>query len=351
MRELQAGNRPGPSLYSAAKASGAGFVNPSGTGQDLTSYFRKMQVAAGVNDIFQVNDTQTIGDWTESDGGTLDADNDTGGRVETNELKLTSTGACDGTQFVDTDFINESAKPFKSVDGRRQMDWRDTRYIGFWVTNKSGGDFSTAGELKMALVSNDGVESDQVNVQAVAGTYHQWFQIDMVAEGWDLVSVEKIRFYANVGGSESIYINDIIRYDLSYGRGPLYGGFFPIASGTTLSDGDLVAWSIDGLEASTSSAAPADLGPVKLIKDGLPVASATGNAKRNVWGLVPSAYIFIARSDGSCTAGDLAEWQAAGHLTDVTTTETGKGFAMALETDGAAEDDIMFSLTKPGKSA
>ena len=280
MRELQTLNRPGPSLYSLAKRVGGGFDDGNDAGADFYAYFRKMQIACGVNDIFQVNDTQDITDWTESDDTTFDITNDTSGRVGTNEAKFTSTATCDGTQYIETDYINQSVRPYKDTDGSRQMDWRDSRYIGFWVTNKAGGDFSTAGELKMALVGNGGVESDQVNVQAIVDTVHQFFQIDMLAQGWDLNQVEKIRFYANVASGEDIYINNIIRYDLSYGRGPLYGGMFPVTSGTALSDNELVAWSIDGLVASSGSAAIADLGPVRLFKNGRPVSAATGDAGR-----------------------------------------------------------------------
>ena len=354
MRELQTLNRPGPSLYSLAKRVGVGFDDGNEAGADLFAYLRKMQIGCGINDIFQVNDCEDNTEFSESDTGTFDiaAAAATGKRVGTNCMKLSSTAACDGTQYVDTEYINQGAKPQKATDGSRQMDWRDTRYLGFWVFNNANGDFSTAGEMKVAIVSNNGTLSDKVNVQAIVDDVHQYMEIDMVAAGWDLANVESLRFYCSAAGSgEDLFIDDIIRYDISYGLGPLYGAMFPIKSGTAITDGAFVTWTVDGLIVSTSSAQVADIGPCKLFKNGQPVAAATGDAGRTVWAYVPGVYICILRSNGSCTAGDLLEWADATHVTDVTTTTTGLGFAIALETDGAAEDDIFVSIVKPGASA
>ena len=343
------GNQVIPSLSQLAQV-GMGMDGPGG--KDMRSFLRQMMLASGLNTIHVVNNTQAVTGWVENNNGVFDIAAGAGDRVETNEIQMTSTGTCDGTQFLQLDNIYQSAAipPDAGSAGRKQMDWTDTRYIGFWVNNQTGGDFSTAGELKITIVNN-GVEQDQVNLQAQPNDVHQWFEIDMVAEGWDRNAVESMRFYANVASGEDIFINEITRYEISYDRGPLYGCMWYVGSGVTLTENDLVGWEIDGLVASAGSAVVGDLGPVKLFKNGLPVASATGDAAHTVWGMVPGLFLFIGRSNGSCTAGDQAEWASARHLTDVTTTTTGLGVAVAMETDGAAEDDILFNLNKVGQSA
>ncbi len=346
-------NRPFGGTQELAEHGVQGLFNPNVGGLGLNALLETLMITSGINVIIQVNDCETSGDWTESDDGVFDYAVAAGGnRVGTNALKLTATASTDNTQYVSTLFIDESEKVgTPTSSGKRQMDWRNTRYIGWWHHAVQSAEYGTAGEMTFAIV-NDGVLQSKVDLDANVTTAHQWQEIDMVAQGWDHDKVEEIRFYSNnTNAAEDYYSDDIIRYQISYNKGPMYGSMFPITSGTALSEGDLVAWSIDGLIASSSSAVVADLGPVKLFKNGLPVSSGTGTAKRNLWGFVPGMYIFIARSNGSCTAGDLGEWASARHLTDVTTTTTGLGVAKALETDGEAEDDIMFSAVIPGASA
>jgi hypothetical protein len=353
-------NRPFGGTHELAEHIGPGMFNPNVEGLGLSGLLEPLMLAAGINVIIQVNDTQTSGDWTESDDTTFDfAVGSAGTRVGTNALKLTATASTDNSQYVQTLFIDESSRiGINTSSAKRQQDWRNTRYIGWWHHAVQSAEYGTLGEMQFAIV-NDGTLQTKVELDGNVTTSHQWQQIDMEdIEGdgtnvaWDRDKVEAIRFYSNnTNTGEDYYANNIIRYQISYDRGPLYGCMFPITSGTTLANGETVAWSISGLVASSSAAAVADLGPVRLFQDGLPVISATGTATRNVWGFVPGVYIFIGRSNGSCTAGDLAEWASSRHLTDVTTTATSKGFAMALETDGEAEDDIMFTLVKPGESA
>lgn len=332
-----------PELLS--RVSSLPLDNPAGNGVDLRSLIEFLMVAVGFNHIVQVNDCEDDSDYTESTTGTFDIASAaaTGKRVGTNCMKLTATQACDGTQYVDTLLVNESAKVPKAITGNpRQMDWRDTRYLGMWIHAESGGDFGTDGEMKVAITYNDGTISDKVDVQASVGTVHQIFEVDMVAEGWDLSKVESLRFYCdNANAGEDLYIDDIIRYEVSYDRGPLYGCAFPIKSGTALVDGDSVKWTIDGLIKSTSSAAVTDLGGVKLMENGGPDAGVTGTAKRNKYGIIPSARIVLIRANAGTNPGDYLEWAANRLYTDVTTSTTENGTHIALEAAGAQFDDIM----------
>ncbi len=346
-------NHPFGGTHDLAEHIGPGMFNPNVGGLGLSALLEALMITAGINVIIQVNDCETSGDWSESDDTTFDfVVGSTGKRVGTNQLKMTATASTDNTQFVETLFIDESEKVgIHTSSEKRQMDWRNTRYIGWWAHAEDSAEYGTDGEMTFAIV-NDGTVQSKVDLTGLVTTVHQWQEIDMVTQGWSRDKVEAIRFFSNnTNTGEDYYADDIIRYQISYNKGPMYGCMFPIKSGTALTEGDLVKWSIDGLIASASSAVVADLGPVKLFKNGLPIASGTGTAKRNLWGFVPGMYIFIGRSDGSCTAGDLGEWASARHLTDVTTTTTGLGVAKALETDGAAEDDIMFSAVIPGASA
>jgi len=320
-------------------------VGPSGSGLDPFTFLRQVMLANGLNFIKQVNDCETAGDWTESEDTTWDveASASTGKRVGTNALKLTATATCDGTQFVQTLFINGSKKlPISPSRNKAQQDWRDTRYLGFWLNNQSIGDFSTAGEMLVTIVV-DGVEQTQVNVQALTDDVFQWFEVDMVASGWDRHAVESLRFYANVASGEDIYIDDILRYEISYDRGPLYGCAFPITSGTALINGNHCGWTVDGL-AALSSSSITSLGTVKLFNKGAPVVrggTLTGNGARERWGFFPGQFIYISRaSTNSIVAGEGVEVAAAGTIAGVATTVDEKAHAKALEGSNTVGDDI-----------
>jgi len=349
-------NRPGVSL-DLLKQKFGGLVDNSGNGQGMYDLLKHLMFSAGLNHIVQVNDCETSGDWTESDNGTLDyAVAATGKRVGTNCLSITNTAATDGTQYVQTKLINESAT-VPGIGGRgASMDWRDTDYVGFWKHAANSAHFGTAGELKFAIVNDgvvnpiSGVAQSAINVPGTAGTVHHWCEIDL--RNYDRDKVEAIRFYGNNSNtSEVAYIDDIIRYKLSYGNAPFYGCGYPITSGVTVSDGRPVAWSIDGLALSASAAAIADLGPAWLAGD----SSRVGVAKRSVWAMVPGCQIVLVQANAATTAGDHIEWAAVdgdniGLWADVTTTATGKGVAIALEAAGAQYDWIFALLTKVGTS-
>lgn len=337
------GSQVAPSLEQIARV-GAGYDGSGG--KDLRTLLRQLCTSTGINTIHQVNDTETIADWTESAGGVFDAANDTAGRVGTNETKMTSTGACDGTQYLQTLFIDGSKEVGASpANGRKHMDWSDTRYLGFWVTNKSNGDFSDAGEMKVTIVNN-GVEQTQVNVQAIVDDVHQYMQIDMEANGWDRTLVESLRFYANVGSGEDLYVNNIERYEIAFGRGPMYGAMFPLKSGTTLTDGALANWSVDG--AVVGADAVTGLGPCKLFSLGAPKlpysGTALGVAARNVWAMFPGKMLVILRAGGTTIAGEGVIYSAAGVVIGQATGDDENSIGKCLEAAGAANDDIFCLL-------
>jgi hypothetical protein len=344
-------NRPGLSLAALEDIGVPALQNSQESDLSFSSFLRKLMVAAGINHNVQVNDCETAADWVESDNGTFDkACAATGKRVGTNCLSLTNTAATDGTQYIETLLINESAYAQKDpvgLSGNRQANWNDSKYLGFWVHAESGGDFGTAGEAKVALIYDGGQVSTKVNIQATVGTVHQFQSIALSEFGIPLDKIEKIRFYGdNLNAAEVLYIDDIQRYEIEYNGAPYYGAAFPIKASTTLANGDSAKWTIDGLIKSVSSAAVTDLGPV-LLDD----ASVTGDGARSKWGMIPGVTIGIARANAATTPGDMLQWVSNGVYTDVTTTATGKGSMIALEAAGAQYDDIMVLFFKNSTSA
>jgi len=171
---------------------------------------------------------------------------------------------------------------------------------------------------------------------------HAYYQVDI--SGYSRDKVESIRFNANVGIGEDLYVDDIIRYAVQFNGGPLYGKSFPIKSGTTLSENDWVAWSADGLLASSSAAAVADLGPCYLGE-----SSKTGTAGRSVHALVPLAYIFLIEIGGATIAGEGLEWKTNGSADGGATGVDEKTWAKGLET-GGADGDVIFATLDGGGS-
>jgi len=338
---LESPGRPGPS-DAALKAVGVPAMdNPKGDGNDFQSFMTLLRVAAGLNHIIQVNDCETAADFTESDNGTFDiaASAATGKRVGTNCMKLSSTGACDGTQYVQSLLIDESSK-IAVQSGKRQADWRDSNYVGFWVHNESNGDYSTAGEMTFAIV-NDGTVSSETNVPALVDDVHAWVQIDISSFRRD--KVEAIRFYCSAGAGEDLYVDDIIRYQVQFNGGPLYGKSFPIKSGTTLNENHWVKWTVDGLIASSSAANVADLGPAYLGSSSL-----TGVAGRSKHAVVPLAYLFLLKANAATVAGEGLEWAADGFAAGVGNGVDENAFAKGLEAAGAQGDWIFATIAANG---
>lgn len=355
-------NRPGPGLAVLAQLGIQGLDNSQETDLSFGTLLKRLMLGSGVNHIIQVNDCETAADFTESDSGTFDiaASAATGKRVGTNCTKLVATAACDGTQYVQTLLINESAVcPKDPVGGTgfRQQNWSDTAYIGFWNHTENSGDFGTAGEMTIALVYNGGQVSTQQSVPATVATVHQWAEFKLsgflVAAGGAAIPLDKIeglRFYcANANVGEYVQYDDIIRYLISVDGAPFYGAGFPIKSGTTLVQGNSAKWTVDGL--ITGAADAPTLGPV-VLPDG---DSVTGDGARSKWGQFAAPIrIGLIRANAATTAGDQLQWVSGTSkalVTDVTTTATEKGYAIALEAAGAQYDDVFAVFVKEGKSA
>ena len=337
-------NRPTVSLELLKQLGVPGLVNAQDSDLGFENLIEKMMFASGLNHIIQVNDCETSADWTESDNGTLDyAVGATGKRVGTNCLLITNTAATDSSQYISTTLIDESTKVVEKF-GRRRMDWRDTKYLGFWVHNAADtGAFGTAGELQVAIVSN-GTLSSKVSGQAVVDVVHQWFEIDMVAQDWDLTGVEEIRFYGNnVNAAETIYLDDIQRYQISFCGKPYYGCSMPIKSGATITDGAIARWTVDGAIAWTSSANVADLGLAYLYGN----STLVGTAKRDKWVMVPGMHLVLVRANAATIAGEGLEFAAAGLTAGVSTGADEKGCYKGLEAAGNQYDDI-FALSTFG---
>lgn len=340
-------NRPGPSLKQLESVVDVGMVDPKGTGLDLSTLFEKFQLLSGLNYIIQVNDCEDYGDWTESDSATFDiteSNQTTGHRVGAYNIVITSTQACNGTQYVQTKYIDESNLISKATSVKAQQDWRDTKYLGFWKHAGSSAEFGTDGELQVAIV-NDGVLQTAQDVDGSSTTSTHYCQIDMDAAGWSRDKVEALRFYANVGSSEVVHIDDIIRYQLQFNGGPMYGGAFPITSGTTLNENHWARWTIDGLIASTSGANVADVGPAWLGSSSL-----TGNAKRAKWALLPGRFIFLVQVlSTDISAGEGIIWGTGDLAAIVATGVEERSFAKALEAGTVAKNHIFAMFDTGGR--
>lgn len=330
-------NRPSVSLGLLKQLGFPGLVNVKDSDLGFETFLEKMMFAAGINHIVQVNDCEDNGGYTESDNGVFDLGTfaATGKRVGTNCLLMTETAACDNSQYIQTTYINESAIIPKKF-GRRQMDWTDTKYLGFWVHNAAdAGAFSVDGELQIAIVSN-GVVQDKVSLTGLTDAVHQWFEIDMVAAGWDLARVESLRFYCNNANTgETIYLDDILRYQISYNGAPLYGCALPIKSGVTVTEGGNVGWSADGAILGSATEVVTDLGQGKVFASTL-----LGTAKRDKWVMIPGVHIFIARASGATVAGEGLIFSAANTVEGCSTGVDEIAMSKCLEAAGAAGDDI-----------
>ena len=338
-------NRPTVSLAMLKALGVPGLTNSKDADLGFENLLEKMMFASGLNHIVQVNDCETSDDWTESDNGTLDyAVGATGKRVGTNCLLLTNTAATDNSQYVATTYINESEKIAKKF-GKRQVDWSDTKYLGFWVHNAADtGAFNVAGEASVAIVSN-GVLQTKMPIQAIVDVVHQWFQVDMVAAGWDLTAVEELRFYANnSAAAQTLYIDDIIRYQIAYCGKPYYGCSIPVKSGVTITDGQVVGWSVDGAIVWASAAAVTDLGLAYLYGN----STLVGTAKRDKWAIVPGMHLVVVRANAATVAGEGLEFASASLAAGVSTGVDEKGCYKGLEAAGNQYDDIFALATFGG---
>ncbi|HEA19651.1 MAG TPA: hypothetical protein ENH87_01885 [Pricia antarctica] len=281
-----------------------------------------------------MNDCETQADWTLSDSGTFDrAVGATGKRVGSNCLKLTSTAATDNSQYVQTVVIDESVILPLGPNGHKQQDWTDTAYIGFWTHAEDSAEYGADGEMKWALV-NDGTVSAKQDITGIVGTEHQWMQIDI--SGLPRDKVEAIRFYSNnPATAEDLYIDNIIRYKYELGGAPVFGCYYYITSGTTLTEAEGVKWTIDGLAAASATETVSDLGPAIL-----GASTLLGTAARNKYGMIPGKFILMVKASGSTTAGEGLQSSAANTYKDADSGSMEHSPLKGLEAAGAASDWI-----------
>lgn len=327
-------NQPGVNLSVADLMGPRGMNDGSGNSSGYKQAVEELQRAAGINHIVQINDCETSGDWTESDNSTFDYAVAAGGvKVGTNCLKLTATKSTDNTQYVETVLINESTHVPQTPDGKKQMDWRDTDYIGMWQHAVQSAEYGTDGEMQFAIV-NDGTVSAKTEITGNVTTAHAWFQIDI--SDFDRDKVEAIRFYSNnTTTAEDFYADNIIRYKYALGGAPLFGCNYYITSGTTLTEGQGVKWGIAGLTAASGTEDVVDLGPAYL-----GAATLTGTAARNKYAMIPGAFIFMMKASSTNTAGDGAQYASATTISDADTGNYEHSFCKQLEAAGETGDWI-----------
>ena len=314
----------------------------------LEDVLENIRLMAGGNIIKSINDCGTIGDWTESDDGTLDVAAD-GSNYKTgsSSIQITNTAATDASQYIETKLINGSSapgplSPDHNDDGT--IDLSDCDYIGGWVFGIATGGFGTAGELQFGLVNN-GTASSLVNMPAAADDVHQRFELDISSLDRDKVSA--IRFYGNnTNAAEAITIDSICAYKYGNGRGPVMGSCIqvPIASGQTLTRGQIVQVNV----ASIFGAIDVQVeGAAAVNSYGIVVVGGTGVAGGTVYATVQYTGLAYMRAGSThgIGAGEYAGWDSA-------TTIAGEGGAnpeyaicKALEAPGADSDDILVALT------
>ncbi len=344
LMDLLKTNQPGVNLSVASRLGPSGMTDGDNT-SGYADALAELQQAIGINHIVQVNDCATVGDWTESDNSTFDVSADTTDERLTGKgtaTAFTGTAATNNSQYCQTYLIDESAYAPVTPNNKRQMDWRDTDYIGFWLTGVTTNDYGTAGEARFAIV-NDGTLSTISQLTGNVTTSHQWMQIDI--SSYDRDKVEAIRFYSsNANTGEAFSVDEIIRYKYQYAGAPLYGCYFYIKSGTTLTENQNCTWGIDGLIAGSASEVVADLG-INYLGD----STLAGNASRSNWGMIPGKFIFLAKASAATVAGEGLIFSAAATVEGCATGEEEKAFAKCLEGAGEAGDWIFCAYDTAGR--
>lgn len=337
------------SIADAVNFGGVKKDTDSTRANGLEDILEELSLMAGRCAMRSLNDCQTIGDWTESDNGTLDVAADTTNeKTGTSSIKITNTAATDASQYIETKLIDGSAvpaplSPDHNDDGT--IDLRDYDYIGGWNFGIATGGFGTAGELQFAIVNN-GTASALQNMPAAVDSVHQRWEIDISALTRD--KVEAIRFYGNnANAAEAITIDSICAYKNGNGKGPVMGQciYLPIASGQTLTRGQIVQINV----ASIFGAVDVQVeGAAAVNSGGIVVVGGTGVATGKVFAVIQlTGYAYMrAGSTHGIGAGEYAGWDSA-------TTIAGEGganpeFAIckALEAPGADSDDILVLLTQ-----
>tara|TARA_Y100000310_G_scaffold165728_1_gene165463 strand:- start:651 stop:1733 length:1083 start_codon:yes stop_codon:yes gene_type:complete len=280
----------------------------------------------------QVNDGDTLADWTESDSGTWDVtavSNNAKVSDNTNGMRIETTAATDGTQYIQTLLIDGSAVPGDKIGTKTYMSWEDTDYMCFWMAAHSASDFNAAGEALVTFLylDADGVvtETSQQSLAAAVGAEDtnaiaQITEIDIASVlGVNRKRVHGIRIYANNSATgQGIVVSGFLRYKHSNGKGPVWGRCIkvPITGTNVLTRGQLVQLDVDtsnGIGVSEEAAAAVNtLGPV--------VVGGTGTANGKVYATVQISGLAYLRANAATVLGEGVIWQSEhathGHLVE-----------------------------------
>ena len=346
-------------LVKLGKVFPKGYQDPNASRANaLVDVLVELQLAAGINPIVEVNDCETLADWTESDSGTFDVTADTTNhKIGSGAIKLTATSACDGTQYIETSIIVASKAVPNDVYGNvGSLDWTGFDWFGGWWFGGGANHFDGEGELKFSI-KNDGVWGTPVNVVIPSGSInlppqvptqsvHKRFDVDITS--FARSKVQAIRFYCSCPtAGQNITIDDLIVYKFSTGRGPLIGGGavpYVSANGVTISRGDIVSYSTGTVHRIQEESAADQVDDV-----GVCVIPAIGDINsyppQMAWITKPGS-IYYLRANAVTVAGEGLIWQSEsttqGHLVEgCATGEEEYVFAKAFEAAGAQYDDIL----------
>jgi len=333
-------------LYNLEKHFGMRSPNNNG----LLDVLDELRLAAGICEVAQVNDCETLADWTESSSGNFDATlESTNQKVGSGAITLTATVGNTGTDYtISTDLINGSAKPDADPrDGERTIDWRKYDYIGGWNFGEATGGYGTAAELEIAIQDmTDGsptwATAIPMNTAPVDNVHKRW-EVDISALTRE--RVQQIRFVnQNENAGEAITIDEIEVYKFGNGWGPVRGPciWLPIKNGVTIAKGNIVEYEAGTTHRCDLEAAAGveTLGPC--------VIGGVGNAAGTVLACVQVGGLGYLQANAATVNGEGLIW-ATGHTVEgVATGEEENAFAKGLEAAGAQYDVIAVVMLKMG---
>jgi len=302
--------------------------------QGLKDVLDQLQLSAGFNLVYPVNDCEDSTEFDESTSGEFDVTAIGSGKVGTDAILLTATTAESG--YVSTDDIVESGPIPPDINGDQWVDWRDVDYIGWWQQCNTG--FNTAGELTFRL-KNNGTWSAAQNV--AAGTDSVWQRQEIDISSLDRDKVQAIRFDNEAPITEAVEIDDIIRYKHSNGKGPVMGPCIAvqIKNGVTTARGNICEYESAAVRRLNLEAAAGvtTLGPC--------VIGGTGNAQGTVWGVVQIGGLAYLRASETIVVGEGVKWATGHKIAGASDGVDEQNFAKALEA-GATNVDIMTFIAK-----
>jgi len=320
----------------------------------LLDVIDELRLAAGINDQMQINDCETVGDWTEETAGGVAGDgvfdvtaDTTNERVGTSGMLLTATAGyvAGGTEYmITTDYINGSAVPGKNANGQPVLDLRRYDFLGGWNFGIATGGYGTATELEIAIKDlSSGVATwsagQDMNV-APADDVHKRFEVDISALTRQKVS--HLGFInKNTNAAEAIMVDELVAYKFGNGWGPIGGPclWLPIQSGVTLARGNIAHFESGIVHRMdiTSAEDGTSLGPC--------VIGGTGNAAGTVLGCAQYAGIAYLQANAATTAYEGFKWIAGHLIADIDAGEEEHAFGKSLEAADAQYDVIACLLT------